>query len=181
MKPNHLHHHLNTSNQHGLTLIDLLIVVAILSVTMGLTLPSLQSTLSESRAEMYMKSLSRDIMYMRTYAITQGNAVTICPLDGPKCINDWSKNISIFVDNNLDRIKGQNERMLKLVDDPGKRDTFTYPRRGITFRNDGSINGFQSGTFRYCPGVIDSPFSKGLVVNQAGRSRYRVKKIKCKK
>ena len=164
----------------GVTLIDLLITIAIVSITAGLSLPSLTQTLAETRAEMYMKSLSRVIIYTRIYAITQGHAVTICPLKGSECSTDWSENISVFVDRNMDREKASDERLLKLVDDPAKNDFLTYPRRGITFRSGGSINGYQSGTFRYCPLEKTSQFSKGLVVNQAGRPRYRKEKIKCK-
>ncbi|MFT4927975.1 MAG: type IV fimbrial biogenesis protein FimT [Phenylobacterium sp.] len=164
----------------GLTLIDLLITIAIVSITAGLTLPSLTQTLAESRAQMYMKSLGRVIMYTRSYAITQGHAVTICPLVGGKCKIDWSKNISVFIDRNMDRRKSQDERLLKVVDDPGQQDYLTYPRRGITYRPDGSINGYHSGTFRYCPLTKTSEFSKGLVVNQAGRPRFRNKNIECK-
>jgi type IV fimbrial biogenesis protein FimT len=163
----------------GVTLIDLLITIAIVSITAGLSLPSLTQTLAESRAQMYMKSLSRVIMYTRTYAITQGHAVTICPLKNSKCDTDWSKGISVFTDPNMDRRKSKNERIVKILDDPGKNDFLTYPRRGITFRPDGSINGYQSGTFRYCPLQKTSQFSKGLVVNQNGRPRYRSKGITC--
>ena len=129
---------------------------------------------------MFMRAFARDIGYIRTYAISHGMNVTICPLDGPKCKNDWSKDISIFIDNDLNRFRGNHERLLKVIDDPKPGDTFTYPRVGVTFRSDGSINGFQSGTFRYCPDTLDSPFSKGLVVNQAGRPRFRSDKVRCK-
>jgi type IV fimbrial biogenesis protein FimT len=164
----------------GFTLIDSLIVIAILAMTMGFGWPSLQSTLDESRTDMYMKTLSRDIMYMRVYAITQGTPVTLCPLKGGKCIKDWKEKISVFIDYNMDRKMGGKDRLLKLLDDPRKGDYFSYPRIGLTFRSDGSINGFQSGTFRYCPVDKNSLMSKGLVVNQAGRPRYRQKKVKCK-
>jgi prepilin-type N-terminal cleavage/methylation domain-containing protein len=164
----------------GFTIIELLIVVAILAITAGLSIPSLQSTLAESRAQMYMKSLSRDIAYIRSYAVSYGTSVTICPLDNSRCSTDWSKNITVFIDHNMDRIQGGNDRLLKILTNPRIEDTLTYPRKGLTFRSDGSINGFQSGTFRYCPVNKTSQFSKGLVVNQAGRSRFRQDKINCK-
>lgn len=164
---------------HGFSLIDLLITLVIVSITAGLTLPSLTTTLAESRAEMYMRSLSRVILYSRAYAITQGHAVTICPLKGNRCIDDWSEKISVFADRDMNRSKSDNERMLKRLDDPDKRDILTYPRLGITYRSDGSINGYQSGTFRYCPLTKDSIYAKGLVINQAGRPRYRKEDIVC--
>ncbi len=167
-------------NKAGFTLIDSLIVIAILAMTMGFGWPSLQSTLAESRTEMYMKTLSRDILYMRVYAINHGTPVTLCPLKGGKCIKDWQEKISVFIDYNMDRKMGGKDKLLKLLDDPRKGDYFSYPRIGLTFRSDGSINGFQSGTFRYCPVEKNSLMSKGLVVNQAGRPRYRQNKVKCK-
>lgn len=166
--------------QQGFNLLDLMIVVAIVSITAGIGLPSFQSLLSESRAHMYVKSLSRDLMFMRTYAISQGHSVTICPLEGAECQGDWSQNIKIFIDNDLNRIKGTKEKVIKVIDDPKLTDYFSYPRTGLTFRPDGSINGFQSGTFRYCPDTKDSLLSVGLTINQAGRQRFRDRKIKCK-
>jgi len=168
-------------NQRGITLIDLLIVMAIVFITAGIGLPSFAHLLSDNRAQMYVKTLQRDIIYMRHYAINYGQPVTICPLDGGKCVNDWSKDISIFIDLNLNRKRNDDEKLLKLLPDPRLGDTLTYPRHGITFRTDGSINGFQSGTFRYCPDTLDSKLSKGLVVNQAGRPRFRDEDISCKK
>lgn len=168
------------TSQRGFNLIDLLIVVAILSITAGIGLPSLTSLLSESRTKTYITSLSRDIMYMRTFAISKSAPVTICPLKGSKCVGDWTKNISVFIDKDMNRVKATDEKLLKVIDDPKPGDFFSYPRIGITFRADGSINGFQSGTFRYCPQTKDSQFSLGLTVNQAGRPRLRTKKIKCK-
>lgn len=168
------------SRQKGFNLIDLLIVVAIVCITAGMGLPSLQALLSETRATTYITALSRDIMYMRTYAINQGHAVTICPLEGSKCIKDWSKNLHVFIDDDMNRVRATNEQIIKVIDDPKVGDYFEYPRIGITFRSDGSINGFQSGTFRYCPDTKDSLLSVGLTINQAGRSRIRTQGIRCK-
>ena len=164
---------------HGFTLIDLLIVLAVIFITAGLGLPSLSSLLEKNRATNFTWQISKHVTFSRNYAINYGSAVTICPLKGNKCINDWQRDISIFVDHNLNRKLGGNDKLLKVLDDPPAIDTLLYPRRGITFRADGSINGFQSGTFRYCPRVKDSPFSQGLVVNQAGRSRYRHSEVDC--
>lgn len=163
----------------GLTLIDLLIVLAIIFITAGLGLPSFSSLLDENRAHNFTQQLSRHIVFSRHYAASYGSAVTICPLKNGKCINDWQHEITIFVDHNLNRRFNDKDKLLKVLDSPPKHDTLLYPRRGITFRADGSINGFQSGTFRYCPRFKDSQFSLGLVINQAGRSRYRQQKIDC--
>ncbi len=166
--------------QKGFNLLDLLIVVAIVAITAGMGLPSLTSLLSESRAHHYLSSLSRDLIYMRSYAVNYGVDVTICPLKGAQCVNDWQRDIHIFIDKDRNRARNSDEKLLKVIDAPTKGDHFNYPRIGLTFRPDGSINGFQSGTFRYCPDTKDSVFSAGLVVNQAGRSRIKTKKIKCK-
>jgi type IV fimbrial biogenesis protein FimT len=174
--PQHFVAHFHTK---GFTFLELLIVLVIVMITAGLGLPSFSQILDETRAHLYMKSLSRDIAFTRSFAISQGHPVTLCPLDGGVCIDDWTENISIFVDYNLNRKLGGKDVLLKQLQDPAKRDTFIYPRTGITFRSDGSINGFQSGTFRYCPTTKTSEFSTGLVVNQAGRSRFRDEDIQC--
>ena len=163
----------------GLTLIDLLIVLAIVFITAGLGVPSLTSLLDDNRATNFTQQLSRQIVFSRHYAANYGTGVTLCPLKGNKCVNDWQQEISIFVDFNLNRQFGEQDKLLSILDAPLKQDTLIYPRRGITFRADGAIHGFQSGTFRFCPRYKDSPYSQALVVNQAGRTRYRYEDIDC--
>lgn len=163
----------------GLTLIDLLIVLAIVLITAGIGMPSFSGLLEENRAYNYTKNISKQIVFARHYALNFGTSVTICPVKSFKCDKFWEKDISVFVDYNQNRRIDGKDKLLGVLEDPPHYDTLLYPRRGITFRADGSINGFQSGTFRYCPRQKDSPFSLGLVVNQAGRSRYRQDKIDC--
>lgn len=163
----------------GLTLIDLLIVLAIIFITAGIGMPSFSNLLEESRAYNYTKTIAKNMVYARHYAINYGTSVTICPIKGFKCDKRWEKDISLFIDYNRNLKLDGKDKLLGVLEDPPAYDTLLYPRRGVTYRADGSINGLQSGTFRYCPRVKDSPFSLGLVVNQAGRTRYREDDIDC--
>lgn len=170
---------INCHLYQGFTLIDLLIVLAILLITAGIGLPSFANLLEENRAYNYTKTLAKQMVFARHYALNYNTSVTICPLKHSKCDTQWKEDISVFIDYNRNRRFEGKDKLLGLLEDPPHTDTLLYPRRGITYRSDGSINGFQSGTFRYCPRVKDSQFSLGLVVNQAGRTRYRQDKIDC--
>ncbi|MGB2707488.1 MAG: pilus assembly protein, partial [Pseudoalteromonas nigrifaciens] len=53
-------------------------------------------------------------------------------------------------------------------------DSLEYPREALTFRPDGSLNGFQNGTFIYCPNS-DKANLEGLALSVSQTGRIRIK------
>lgn len=161
----------------GFSLFELLLVLAMVAMVASFGFGSWLNLIKEERANNFINLLSRQITMARYYALNQGIAVTICPLSNGSCTNSWNTRLSVFSDESLDRQFNENDRLIAHIAAPSFQDKFTYPRKGITFRTDGSINGFQSGTFRYC--ISDSNSSYGLIINQTGRMRSQRGEADC--
>ena len=71
--------------------------------------------------------------------------------------------------------------MLSTFEHTHEFDSLEYPREALTFRPDGSLNGFQNGTFIYCPNS-DKANLKGLALSVSQTGRIRIKSTdKCQK
>lgn len=75
----------------GLTLIEMLIVVALLSLMAQLSVPAWQDFISKQRAQTLLHSLERAVQQTRNLAITHRTGAELCgSLDGRTCHSDWS-------------------------------------------------------------------------------------------
>ncbi len=123
--------------------------------------------LAINRADNQVNLLHRNINYARLYAIENGTYVTLCALKNNECQKgDWEEQISLFIDND--------ELMLSTFEHTHEFDSLEYPRDAITFRPDGSLNGFQNGTFIYCPNS-DKANLEGLALSVSQTGRIRIK------
>lgn len=78
----------------GMTLIELMIVLALLAIMAGLAVPSLDGLLLNARRGAAMDGLVRAAWFARTEALQRGTPVLLCASrDGLRCANDpaaWS-------------------------------------------------------------------------------------------
>jgi type IV fimbrial biogenesis protein FimT len=113
-------------------------------------------------------------------AISYSSRVTICPLVDNLCSSDWSIGLSVFIDHGQKNQLDASDRLLQQTSPFHENDYIDYNRPAIRFQPDGLASG-TNGTLTYCPGAVDSPYSKAVIVNQAGRARMSKKKtIVCK-
>lgn len=167
------------SVQKGFTLLEVVVVLAIAGILAMLALPSAKSFLLQARVDSELALLHRTVSTARTAALQKGVSVTFCPLQSNACHADWSQQLSLFVDQNRNRIRDNNEELLLSLDAVIATDTRKYPRVAVTFRADGSLDGFMNGTFVYCPEREDHPDSDGVVVSQTGRVRPATNSVDC--
>ncbi len=66
-----------TKNNHGFTLIELIVTLAVLSVLLALGMPQFSSTTANSRLTSAINTLSGDLAFARTEAIKRGAPVTV--------------------------------------------------------------------------------------------------------
>lgn len=77
--------------QRAFTLIEMLIVLALLAILGRIAVPALQSLLERNQQQALSDQVARAVYNARAYAISQGVAVELCgSQDGLNCTDDWS-------------------------------------------------------------------------------------------
>jgi type II secretion system protein H len=94
---------LGTKNK-GFTLIEVLVVLAIVAITLAIISPSARVISANKEADALKEELRLDLMFARNQAITAGTAVTISPIGG-----DWNIGWNVIDNsNNSIRVRGGN-------------------------------------------------------------------------
>jgi type IV fimbrial biogenesis protein FimT len=86
----------------GFTLIELLVVIVIVSIMMGIGVPSFRYVSNSSRLSAEINGLLGDMQLARAEAVKDGKSVTICPVaaNQTSCSNapDWSNGWIVYPD-----------------------------------------------------------------------------------
>lgn len=164
-----------TAKPKGVTLLELMTVLAIVAIISQLTLSYYPDFLANNRADNQVHKLLRTLNLSRLYAIENNTFVTICAMESSTCLKGhWQRGFSAFVDNNKSLSVDGDERVLVTFSHQHSADRLKYPRNAITFRPDGTINGFNNGTFTYCPNYKQGELAgHALSVSQTGRIRVK--------
>ncbi|GIU45855.1 type IV minor pilin protein FimT [Shewanella sairae] len=166
--------------QLGLTLVELMVTIAIAAIMLTMGVPSLTSMYESYRAESNIRTIQQAILFSRNHALSYGSRVTLCPLNGNTCSNDWINGASVFIDNGtINTIDGTDQVLLELASF-NDNDFIDYDQNSITIGNDGFVSGgFSSGSFNYCPGSQTSTDSKGLTLSISGKVKFTSGTIVC--
>nr|WP_177208109.1 GspH/FimT family pseudopilin [Pseudoalteromonas denitrificans] len=154
-------------------MIELMVSCSIVSIILAISSPSFTKLLATGERDNRLFLLKSHLMYSRIFAINNNTNVTVCPLDSGECSDLWHKEISIFVDYDKNQKLNGEDYLLKIIGKINKNHTFTYPRNAITYKPDGSISGFQSGSFIYCLPEYLTLEGKRITMSQAGRIKLQ--------
>lgn len=102
MKPDQPIAHCNT-HQRGVTLIELLTVIAIVAVLAGIGVPSFRDTIARNRMAAQSTEVLSALNFARSEAIKRGHSVTLCrSSDGATCATtgSWEGGWLAFADKN---------------------------------------------------------------------------------
>ncbi|QYJ70477.1 GspH/FimT family pseudopilin [Shewanella sp. FJAT-51649] len=164
---------------HGFSLIELITTVSISTILLSIGAPSLSDFNTRFRADSNIKVIQQTLMLARNHAISFNRKVTVCALSNNQCISNWQLGLTVFIDVNSNSQLDSNETTIFTTNAFNTRDTVIYNRTLIRFQPDGLASG-TNGTLKYCPSSPTSPYSRGIVVNQAGRARLSTDaKIRC--
>jgi len=96
---------MKNKNKHGFTLVELLIVLAVIGIAASIGIPSFQQTIKNRNILSNADTLITALNYARIEAIKRGANVYLSPADyspSPPPQPDWSKGIVVWFDNNND-------------------------------------------------------------------------------
>jgi type IV fimbrial biogenesis protein FimT len=157
--------------QRGVTLIEQIMVVAILAVLASIATPSLARILGTNEVRVAQTDFIGALQYTRALAAQAGTRALFCPSDdGRRCRDDmhWESGWLIGRDNDLDDQpddapdrRGRSSGQITIISSTG--------RRHVRFQPDGSAGG-NNITLTFCRhGISEQALS--VVVSASGRVR----------
>ncbi len=172
------HNHLQAINLRtlrGITLIELMTVMAIIAITLGFGIPAVSAILQTNRMATAINSLSAGFALARSEAVTRNQEIVICKShDGVLCTNKggWEQGWIIFADTNHNEHRDEDEPRFHVQDalPPGIKVSFS------AFESDHYVHywptGFtlMNGTFTFCQ-ENQAELTKALVLSRIGRLR----------
>ena len=158
----------------GVTLIELLTVIAIMTISLGFAIPGMSNLLLSNSKSQLVNTYLGAFNLTRSYAVTKKRITAICPLDGNnECIDDWNLPVSIFPDANRDQ-KPDGNKIWRVIS-PSRDRLYIHSRTAGTgsfhFSPDGMIHG-APGSLVICPEDISTGHMTYLAVSRGGRARY---------
>ncbi|MEH6798361.1 MAG: GspH/FimT family protein [Halopseudomonas sabulinigri] len=157
--------------QKGLTLMELLTTLALVTILISIGLPSFARLADSHRLDVAKEQLARSIQQTREEAVRRNQPVTMAPIDG-----DWNQGWQVFLDNNGNAKYDEIEELLsqdfaaQVQHIHGSGALASYLRYNGMGESELLHGGFLAGTLRLCPNKTDSE-GRLLVINRVGRLR----------
>lgn len=163
----------------GVTLLELMVVVAVVAVLLGIAVPSFVKMTQTNRVAGEINALSGDLQFARAEAIKEGLPVTICTSsNGSSCLgsSSWSTGWIVFSDANGTQTVDAGDVVLRKQIPWTNSDTFiadnstvavTYSRDGFATALPGTV------TWKLHTQPLNAAASRCVAVNIAGRQQVQ--------
>jgi type IV fimbrial biogenesis protein FimT len=168
--------------QPGFTLIEVLMVVALVGVMALAAMPNFQSFISKTRVSGAANELLGDISYARSEAATRQVEVAICvSTDQATCAsgNAWERGRITFIDSNADGAFTSGEQVLRVSQPTTGGTTVTAASFNsndiVRFRPFGGLRPATAGSFKVCP----SSGAEGRLLSVHATGRPVISKTTC--
>ncbi len=171
-------------DQRGLTLIELLVTLMVLSIVVGIAIPSFREMILNNRISSQLNTVSGTVAFARNSASSRpGVSVTLCSsTDGASCNGgaNWENGWIVFIDENGDAaVDAGDDEILRVSSGLSGGNTLRVSGFGgvnssVTFDSEGMpslpAGSAAAGTFIVCDerGAADA---SALVVSGAGQVR----------
>lgn len=167
--------------QYGITLIELIVTLAVLSILVAFGVPSMQDVIKRNKVQSILQDFSTSLKFARSEAVRQSGKVSMCASSNQtSCAGtgNWKQGWIIFKDVDGDRIVDSGtDTLLRAHEglDDGHTLTFDYSATAlaVTFKARGYTDG-QNGTFKLCaPGNVNK-YARGIIIQNTGSLRFSV-------
>ncbi|MGH8225799.1 MAG: GspH/FimT family pseudopilin [Gammaproteobacteria bacterium] len=161
----------------GFTLLELLIVTALLALVASFAVPGLHSLLSYGRRATEINRLDNDLIYARSEAITRGQTITLCTsTDGDMCSTEhnWDGGWIVFVDEDENLKRDPDEALLRVKPAFTSSDRLVGNRlvaHHIGYQREGFLKGLHNGTITFSTVPDRRGLRRCLIISRTGRIR----------
>lgn len=165
---------MDSHNQSGFTLLELLYVLAILLITASFSTP-LFSFIENRNAIHSRDKIITIINTARGLALSHAKPVTICPIESNnECGSDWTNGFLIFIDfDNRGQVDNTDEILMTFSALPADH-SLVWSSFGsnnyLRFTELGSTDN-QNGSFIYCTSSRQPELAQTIIINRSGRAR----------
>ncbi len=174
--------HMNKNN-HGFTLIELIVTLAVVSILLLTGIPLLSQMTTSNRLVTQINSIAGSLAVARSESIKRGTSITLCgSTNGTTCnTSSWELGWIVFSDaNNNATLESTTDSMLKIVTPFSGGSTLRLSQSDsasiIRYRADGSLRDQNAdatltdrGTFTLCDSALSTTTAKAINVNPLGR------------
>jgi len=144
-----------TKNNHGFTLIELIVTLAVIGVLFAMAAPNLQTTIQGNRLSGQFNDMRGDFAFARNLAITRNVAVTISSNNG----TDWSNGWVVVAPTGNARVSNTANNVV-----------ISSAIASLTYNPDGTANVTAPTVFKICDDRTGA-FGKELNVVFSGRAK----------
>ena len=154
---------MNKIYQSGLTLVELVITLALISIVASIVIPELNQFLVNNRNQAAMHELHATLQHARSQAVSRKQTLELCPSpDGKTCSTDWTHPWLL-------RVRSSGKLLSHSTAFSGSRELrWAGFSNSIRFYNIG-ISPISNGRFFICE---DKMISQQLIINKQGRIRW---------
>ena len=165
------------SNCRGFTLIELIPVLAILSVLFHFAAPSFQNFGANSRMTSHINTMVASFNHARSEAVKRHHNVVICPNDEGSCAKQphWHNGWLMFIDENFNREIDKGEEIIYV--EAAKKNIEIISsryRRRVVFRSLGTSAG-SNASYVFCD-QRGSENARAIILSNSGRARVADKR-----
>ena len=166
---------LTKKTTRGITIIELLSILTIISIVTAMGIPSMDHWIQRKTEDTILKSLFHLSVYTRTKAIKANDYFTFCPTkDQISCGGNWNQQVMVFKDSNKNETIDDDDILFKLIRMPATSPCLEWnlkKRQYVQFKPSGASNG-TAGHFKFCD-RNNSLTDKKVIVSFNGRTSVR--------
>lgn len=152
----------------GVTLLEMLIVIAIVSIVLTVVAPNVQHILIANRLAAQTNEISAVLQFARHRAIDEQVRTTLCPTeDYAACSNNWGQAKMVFVDANDNGARDNNEVLLSSTGRSHQTLQLSGPSSPIHFQESGISA--SPASILICHQSREDEYARALIISLQGR------------